>query len=202
MARDFQIAGETLVVVKGGAHLVSGGIGRGIADGRELGLSSDAIRLSPKYVHHDMRIDDFGPEIPADVIANLADVTIRMNLVHYDKDVLDVCARESIGGGNGRWGVLAPAGTILGGNKFFFSSGWHYMSLNLITRDDFSWRFRAAYLSQPPIEIPLGTSRTISQLTWRAIPYAEPTSMFDPGEIVSSGRVLFDHTVDSYSVGL
>lgn len=191
------------MVVKGGAHLTSGLAGQSIAEGRELGLASEAIQLSPRYVHHDMRIDDFGPDIPADVIANIAEITVRMNLVHYDRDVLDVCARESIGGGRGQWGVLAPAGTIMGGNKFFFASGWHYMSLNLITtQDNFPWRFRAAYLSQPPIEIPIGTRRMVTQLTWRAIPYAEPTSLFNPGEIISSGRVLFDHTPDAYlSVG-
>lgn len=202
MARDYRIAGETLVIVKGGAHLVSGSVGRGIADGRELGLSADAIQLSPRFIHQDIKVDDFGPQIPADVMWNLADITIRMNLVHYDREVLDVVARESCGGGRGLWGVLAPTGTIMGGNKFIFSSGWHYMSLNLRTNDDFSWRFRAAYLSVPPIEIPLSTRRSVTQLTWRAIPYREPTSLFNPGEIVSSGVVLFDHTIDGYSIGL
>lgn len=201
-----------MVVVKGGAHLVTGTYGRGVADGRPLGLASDSIRISPRYVHHDMRVDDFGPEIPADVMQNLADVTIRMNLVHVDKDILDVCLRESLGGGAGKWGVLAPAGEILGGNKDFFASGWHYTSLNLLTNDNLPWRFRAAYLSQNPAEIPLGTRHSIFNLTWRAIPYYFQ-SVFAPvlgggggngdfggGEVVSSGVVLFDHSPDSYVV--
>lgn len=204
MARDYFIFGETLVSVKGGEHMS----GRPIGVVSELGLSTDAIVITPRYFHHDMRIDDFGPDVPADVMWNLADVTIRMNLVHYDEEVLDRCERESMGGGpaltvfdspTNNAGLIAPAGTILGGNKFLFASGNHFISVNLFsqTNAELSRRYRTCYLAEQPVVFPIGTRASILQLTWRAIPYQEPPSIFNPNvEWISSGAILWDRDLD------
>lgn len=208
MTRAFQINGETLVRVRGGAHM------SGVAIGTvsELGLASESIQVIPRFVHKDIKCDDFGPDIAADMMTQLADVTIRMQLIHYDRDVLDICMDESMGGGRGgvfirNAGVLPPAGTILGGLKPLFASGNHFISLNLASPQlVYPWRFPAAYLTGQPLEIPLGSKSSIVVAEWRAIPYVVPPrvttlsaasgTMSSVGEIQSSGALLWDRTPD------
>src|SRR6266487_845419 len=96
MTRSFTVNGECLVRVKGGQHL------SGIMDSyTELGLADkNAVKIIPKFYHHDIKVDDFGPYVPAEVLSYLAEVQIKMNLIHYDKDILDVCYGEALGGGD------------------------------------------------------------------------------------------------------
>lgn len=174
MARDFLINGECLVTVKGGAHMS----GRNIGNLAELGLASEGIRVEPHFGFVDMHVDDFGQEAPVDTMAMPGWATINMNLIHYDRNVLDICWREAMG-----WGVFsdfagftAPAGKPLGGYKERFASGNHLIGLNLSSPvETFPWRFLYTHLTAPPLMIPLGTKTSIAQLVWRAIPYVLPT---------------------------
>ena len=53
MARDFFLPGETMVRVKGGAHLVADGVFPAMTDVTQLGLASEEIRISPRFIHKD-----------------------------------------------------------------------------------------------------------------------------------------------------
>lgn len=206
MDRDFVINGETLVRVKGGMHTSTFQSGN-ISTITELGLTTDQIRVIPRFIHKDIRVDDFGPEIPAEVMQYLADVIIKTNLIHYDPIILDTCLAESQTWATGTFaGTLAPAGSVLGNNLPLFSSGCHYISLNLSSPVlGLPWRFPTSYLTGPPVEIPMGTDATIVKCNWRAIPYTTSLpSVISPGTGVifdgsanSSGRVLWDHKVDN-----
>lgn len=239
MSRDFQINGETVVRTKFGAHLPSSisnysppGATSPSSNLSELGLASEGIRITPRFVHKDINVDDFGPEIPAEVMWLLADVNIRMTLIHYDVSILDFCLSESmggtfLGGAPGLFdfaGIMQPAGSFLGNYVPYLLSGYHYTSLNLTSPAlNFPWHFPAAYLTGPPIELPLGTQASMVELNWRAIPYvvpmiSVPTIIVIPsagigvgtfinvgpavsvvnfkGEIFSSGVVLWNHLID------
>lgn len=191
MARDFIINGETLVKVKGMT-------GTSIASVQELGLTSDETWIVPHFSHRDLHIDDFGPDIPPEVLWMLSTVTIRMTLVHYDNSILRTCITESMAGGTE--GTMVGAGTPMGGGADIFSDKNHYISLNLLSPNlSLPWRFRSTYLAEPPVEYPLGTGASLVRLNWRAIPYYPPTSV---GELSagtayrSTGRVLWDRTLD------
>ena len=228
--RDFQINGESLVRVKFGAHWTSGlatlsGVPQPSNPGvYELGLALDAVRIIPKYVHSDIFVDDYGPEVPAEVLANIAECQIRMNLVNYNKNVLDVCLSESLGGrpigiSGAYMGMMAGAGIPLGNGRPLGASGCHYISLNILSEQlDFPWRFRASYMPVRPLELPLWPQYSKAAVEFRAIPYVYPpaltvlsgtggviigsgvfqsgTGVAVPGEICSSGAVLWDHTLD------
>lgn len=178
----------------------------------ELGLTADAIRIMPKFIHADVKTDDFGPDVPAEVMANIAELMVTLNLVHYDRYVLDVCLSESLGGVNfvpGQGGFmgysLAGAGTLLGRNRLAGASGCHFMGLNIIsaTGDEWNWRMPTSYLVQQPLVMPIGTRRSIATLSWRVIPYRPMTAtlvgsgVYAISEAQSSGSVLWDHGVDS-----
>lgn len=209
MARDFQITGGVMVKVKVGEHVPASG---SFEDGLfvELGLTSEAVRITPVFRHRDVVPDDFGPETPAEVVAQLAEVRINMTLVHYDQEVLETCVAEALGGllltpgpleGND-FGALPPAGSLLGNYCQPGASGCHYVSLNLVPFDESQqgWRFPTSYLAAPPLTLPLGTKASLTELSWRAVPYAVPALLGGQpnysGEILSSGATLWSHTLD------
>lgn len=197
MARQYQVAGETIVMVKGGAHLPQL-ISQFPA---ELGLCSEQITITPKFIHQDIPVDDFGGTIPPEVLWMMSECNINMTLVHYDRDVLMICVQEAMGGGDGSFTLLLNDGTCgkggipLGGGGPMFASGNHLMSLNLISTnpDDYFWRFKSCYLNSTPLEIPIGTERSLVTLNWRAIPYVPMNSS---GEINASSGRLWDHDQD------
>jgi hypothetical protein len=221
MSRDFFIAGETLVLVRGGQHL-SGHM----STPKELGLTDrdGIVKISPIWYHYDKRIDDYGPSVPAEVIQNIAECRIEMTLVHYDARLLYICMAESMGGSPLNLqtsipvGTFVPAGRPLGGYKPIGASGNHYIVLTLrhqAPKDPLlvANRFLATYLMAPPLEIPFGTRTSHVKLQWRAIPYnlpgLIPSSFSVSGvlnindlpfvsgkEILSSGAVLWDHILD------
>jgi len=210
VTRDFVINGEALVKVKFGDHILELPFGES-GTLHELGLAVDEVRITPTYHHRDISPDDYGGQAPAEVMTLLAEAEIRMRLVHYDVDVLDAVLAESQGLDGALFfaGRLAPAGTLLGGFSQRvagrIASGCHFMSLNILSPQlNFPWRFPAAYLQQPPIDLPLGVRRTLVDLNWRAVPYTVPPltvlpvvgNPIGPGEILSSGVVLWDHTLD------
>lgn len=202
MPRDFVFDGEVLVKVKGGQHtsiLLSGSI----ATATELGLASEPIKITPRFIHKDIHADDFGPEIPPELVQYLADATIRMSLIHYDRFVLDTCLAESIGGGLNFAGVLQPGGSLIGNNRPLFASGCHYVSVNLLSPVlNLPYRFPSCVMTGPPVEIPMGTGANVVKCTFRAIPYTplvttyQPGFVGVPGEASSSGAILWDHNTD------
>lgn len=191
MARSIYVNGETLVEVKGGVHLSGGPIG--VLS--ELGLAEGQIAITPQINFRDVYVNDFGPDVPADVLTMLSSVKISMTLVNYDSHVLNICMDESMGGfgrqeaavppeisvgGTFSWygGAMPGAGTPLGGLKRIFDSGWHYISLNLTIGDENftgdQWTFPKCYLSKMPVEIPIGNEYSKVKLEWTAIPYYDP----------------------------
>lgn len=198
MPRDVVIPGECLVRVKGSTAT-------SMSQTQELGLASEGVSITPRFRHRDIKADDFGPDIPAEVMWNLADVTIDMTLVHFDDVILNCCMAESMcGRGNvtqvtmGQVGTLAAAGSLLGNNLALYASGNHYVSLNLqmarfaIGGEAFyrPWTFPTCYLTSEPLKIPVGTDRQLVQMQWRAIPYGQMVN----GEVRSAGSILFTRT--------
>lgn len=184
MARGFYIAGEVMVTVQ---QLVTaaGTVGQGgitsdlnQANGSasQLGLTDDQTRITPRWTHTPIFIDDYGPNVPVELLWMMADVTIDMNLIHVDPRLIDLVIRESMAGGVPS--SLASAGTPMHG---------HYMLLTLQgSGPGLSWTFNSAYLADNPIEIPVGASRSIFRCRWKAIPHKPAAT-----EIVSNGAQLF-----------
>lgn len=209
MTRDFQINGETLVLVKWGAHITSGVLWENTGSNlTELGLAVDSIHVMPRFVHADVHADAFGPLVPAEVRWQLAWADVHMTLVHYDRDALDVCVGESMGGFASGFaaGTLQPGGVPLGRGRAPLQSGCHYVSLNLTSPQlEYPWRFPTTYLAERPLDLPLGTKTSQTKLRWRAVPYVRP--LFPPTsgdlnflqaqEVRASGAVLWDHTLDT-----
>lgn len=194
MGRRFVVPGATMVRVKGGGHLPPP-LHQHAAN---LGLTSESISITPRFVHQDLPVDDFGPTIPPEVMAMMADCTINMTLVHYDPDLLNICVQEANGGGNGVYtndGSLAPGGRLLGNNRPMYASGNHYMAVSLVSVSvlEQRWRFKSCYLNAQPLEIPVGTERTLVKLSWRAIPYVP---MNANGEVLSVSGRLWDRVPD------
>lgn len=197
MPRDFVVPGEVMVYVKGnGALALSGAVGTG--QFHELGLAAEQIRITPHLRHRDVHCDGFGPDVPPEVLWQLADVTIRVPLSHHDPHVLDAMLAESMGGlrddfdppgpGNPTLaaGLLGPHSRPLGKLTALYVSGNNYFGLMLDGADALSgrpWRFPACYLTGPVVEIPLGTQVSLPVLTVRAIPYRVP-----PNQLVTSGQ--------------
>lgn len=201
MARDFQINGECLVKVLGGEHLTSGFGGTPT----ELGLCSDSIVVAPRFIHRDLYCDDFGPDVPVEVMTNLAWVDIRMTLIHYDKKILEICMAESLGGAlvptppSTAPMAMMPAFRPLGANKPLGASGCHYLSLNLTSPQlDYPLRFPASYLTERPVEYPIGTRVSEVALQWRAIPYRQMFSANanKDAELLASGTPLWHYSLD------
>lgn len=164
----------------------------------ELGLASDQVQIIPHYYHKDIYADDFGPSVPPEVLWNIADVNIRMTLIHYDYLVLDDCIANSMGGSATGAGQLIGAGDTLGRGCGRQESGNCYISLNLTSPyGQNPWHFPTTYLAEQPVVIPLGTEKSLVQLNWRAIPYDRAVPGFALGAVASSGRILWDHTLDT-----
>lgn len=200
--RQWVINGETLITAKGGEHLSGGPLGYLT----ELGLAMDQVTIRPYYFKQDVKLDDFGPEAAADVIANLIDCRIRATLINYDRQALDVCIAESFGGGllsdEDSLGTPRYAGIMLGGYKDYHASGWHFTSLNLLSPQlRKPYHFPSVYLMGPPLEIPLGTKTTALQCEWRAIQYRPPVTTASGKapfeELTSRGLPLWTRTAQS-----
>jgi hypothetical protein len=175
MSRNYLIFGETLVKVAGGQV--------GTTD-TELGLASEPISIAPQLYFHDLHVDDYGPNVPCDVLWMLADVRIRMTLVHFDYLVLRQCLQSSMGGGGGN--SAAGAGTPLGATHALTLSSNNLLRLKLVSNNgqQTTWTFSAAYLVDSPWELKLGTNHSLVTLNWRAIPYS---TLGQQSEVVSSG---------------
>lgn len=203
MTRQYVVYGESMIYVKGRS---TSGIG---VYKREIGLTDSPIRITIKINHKAVHPDDFGPDVPANFHTNLAEVIVRMTLVHYDDYILRTCIRESMVSAGIIDGVCPPGGTPIGNGGALFSSTNYFISLNILPLNGLHWRFPACVLS-PSLEYPIGTSLTSPELVWRGIPYASltpletytlpslPGVIFSPhrGDILSYGAVLWSHILD------
>jgi hypothetical protein len=191
MARDFLINGESMVSVKGPQ-------GSAIASISQLGLTVSPIRVTLDVRHRDINLDAWGGEIPADTQFMLAAASISMDLVHVDRDVLSACIKLGMAGAGGvgnNEGQLARAGLRMGGGLARFASGNNYIGLNISSPVlALPYRFYFAYLTGTPVDIPLGTEKSIIVCNWRAIPYTQDPWNSGQG---ATGTVLYDNTLDT-----
>lgn len=166
MARDFNVNGECLVYVKG-----NGALAAGSSPGYwELGLAQGPVRISPRINHLDVYADSFGPKVPPELLWQLAEVQVRMTLIHFDKDVLNACVVESMAGGT--LGDFVAMGTPMGAGQALYASGCHYIGMLLTSPVlNFPWAFNACVLTEQPIDWPLGVDASAVITNWRAIPY-------------------------------
>lgn len=194
MSRNFVVYGEFIVSVSGTFF----------DEIEELGLTAEPVRIVPIYNHRDIPTDGFGPNVPVETLWNMGECLIYMTLVNYDTNVLGRCYRASMGGGNPDFvdednldGFMGPAGIPMGGGAGIGQGGNYYTSLHLYPTQDGAYepyRFRACYLNSQPLEIPIGTERTLVRLGWRCIPYQKlVVTAGVPQEISAvSGALLFD----------
>lgn len=196
MARGFQIFGEFIVEVSGNLFL----------DKEQLGLTVEPARVVPRYNHREVVTDDFGPDVPVEILFNMADAIIYLSLVHYDSDVLDKCMRAAMGGGGADSGnsdgdgamdgFMGPAGRPLGFARALGTAANFFTTVYLTPADDATirpYRFKACYLNSHPFELPYGTARSIAKIAWKCIPYQQLTT----SEIASTdGVALWDRTSD------
>lgn len=201
MTRAYQIYGEFMVNVRGGQHLPSSVGGFNNNKIAQLGLTSEAVTIVPRFRHKEIYTDDYGKEIPAELMCYMADAQVNITLVHYDEDVLQICMQETMGGGDGSFsvlgndGIMPRGGRLLGNNISMYFSGNHYLSVSLFPAASVKgWRFTSCYLNSQPLVIPVGAERSLVQLSFRAIPYSTMTS----GEVLASGVVLWDRIPDEY----
>lgn len=181
--RQIVINGETLISVKGGLHMS----GRSIAELSELGLAVNGVTIEPELKYKGVHVDDFGPDVPADVQWMLASVRVTARLVHFNPEILEVCLDESMANGGwryaagplnsdvGRAGTLAPYGKLLGKRKRMYESGNNFFSVNLeseVLGDP--WRFRMCHLYERPLVLPLGAKASVAEVQFRALPYLDP----------------------------
>lgn len=186
--RDFQLNGETLVKVIGPPD-------SGIDTLTELGLAVGQIRVIPEVIHRDLKIDDFGPNTPAEVLVYVGVVRVTMTLTHFDRDALEECVRLAMGAEV--YGELGRSGRPLGRGRPRLTAGCNYVGLNLLSPVlGQPWRFLTAYLASPLFEFPLGVENSEVPLTWRAIPYKPLTGSGSVEEMTANGTVLWDRTLD------
>ena len=189
MARAIFINGPTLVSV-------NIPLGSKVAY-KELGLTEKDVQINVRSHFYDVQCDDygnggpFGGQVPPEVLILPSDVIVKMSLIHFDRDVLDSCM-ASVGGLNGSIGNLIAAGTPMGldtGADVYSPTSRRGITLSVSSSVGFGnkpWEFFYAYLMEQPMEFPLGTKKSIVNLTWRAIPGG--VSVGDP---ISQGRQLW-----------
>jgi hypothetical protein len=195
VTRDFQIPGESLVMVKGRA-------GGPLANLQQLALARDEIQVFPRYYHNDL-IVNAGGQTPVNVQAFPIDALITINLYHFDNEVFQACCNESVGGASA-FGTTSRAGVIMGRGARFAANNF-LIGLNISSPvAGLPYRFWYTYMVAPtPSKIPLGVEAQMIPTVWRAIPYtddpygggvAQPGTVFGTG---MAGSVLWDRTLDN-----
>lgn len=165
-----------------------------IANVTELGLTDTPIRISPNFRHKPINLNAWG-EAPGEVQFMLASVDVVISLINFDRSVLDVCLMEAMGGAPAI-GNLTIAGTRLGNGKPMFAPGVgtignHYVQLSISSPTAGKpWNFISAYMSSMPMEMPLGTEKSVVTTRWTAIPY--DTNYYNAG-LSAYGLALWNH---------
>lgn len=144
----------------------------------EFGFSDKEISVTPTVRHVDVHADDFGHDEPAEVLWMLGEARIRMQLVYWDRSVLDAAVVNSFGG-NPIAGTFAGAGTIMRPllKSLQISSG----------TANKPFLFPQAYLAERPFELPLANERSILVLNWRCVALGSES----PADPSSEGTVLW-----------
>lgn len=190
MARDIHINGESMVTVKGASDSAIGSLS-------QLGLAEGPIVVSLQFNHSDINVDAWGglEGPPVDVQWMLAEAIVNMDLIHFDRTVLEACLALSMGGASlATTGQMARAGSRLGNNKARFAAGINLMGLNIASpQEGKPWRFYHAYIVSG-YEYALGTKRTAARVTWRVIPYTQDPWNSGSG---AANYQLWDHTADA-----
>lgn len=190
MGRRYFVNGETMVYVKGCSSTAIGSL-------QELGLAQGPINISFDYRSKDVSPDAWGNEIPNDVQSFLSAATITMDLIHYDPNILEVCLTESLAGAPAA-GQQNHAGALMGNGQPRFTGGQngnHFIGLNLASPiGQIPWCFLFSYLQGNPVSIPLGTEKSITRCTWRAIPYS--TDPWGTG-LGAYGVQWYSHVLDT-----
>lgn len=186
MSRQVYINGESMVYVKGPA-------GSLIANLTELGLAQNQVVIT-LMAHHDEIMADAWGKAPFDIQTKLARVNVSMDLIHFDRLILEECNRLSMGGGNAI-GRIGRAGTLLGGGVAVGQTGNNFIRLNIASPvGQVPWRFFASYIPGGTPQFPVGAEKTVAQMQWTCIPYTT-----DPwqGGSGAANFPLFDHVLDS-----
>lgn len=186
MARDFWINGESLVAVKGPVGSLIGSI-------TELGLTVDQIRITPDFRHKAINVDAWG-EAPPETQFMLATVGIQLDFIHFDRTILDECLRLSMAGAPAI-GQLPRAGARMGNNSPRFSATNNYIGLNITSPvGNKPWRFFYTFMTNPPMQFPLGTEKSVVTTSWVAVPFTT-----DPyqGGLGAQGQALWDYVLDN-----
>ncbi len=196
MVADFQVPGQSLIMVKGR-------VGSPLASLVTLGLARDEIQVFPRYYHQDLNVNAWGPQTPANIQSFPFDALITINLYHFDQAIFEACHNESIGG-TSTFGTNTRAGILLGrGARFsIFNS---FIGLNITSPvAGLPYRFLYTYMVAPaPSKIPLGVEAQMIPTVWRAVLYtdepygggvAQPGTVFAGG---SAGAVLWDRVLDT-----
>lgn len=195
MARDWFPNSETMVYVQGA-------VGTDIEDVSELGLTDGPVRIKFLTKHKEIFVDDYGPDVPAELLGMASEARISMDLVHFDFLVLAECIKASYGGPPNEDGTMTGVGWPIGCGLPYSPEDPvdarfvnRYVRLSIATlvppgRGRLPWTFYSCVLTGEPVEIPLGVERSIFRVNWRAIPYSPPA---DDGSISSNNAILFDH---------
>jgi hypothetical protein len=184
----------------------------------ELGLSLEDIRINIRTHHQAVYVDDFGVEVPADLVTQLAEAFIFVNLIHYDPQVVQMAISESQGGPPSNSidsaGVMAGAGVLMTGGKRSGVSGNHFMELQILPQfeettinkdgevegsgDRLSriYRFPCTFLMDR-VEIPIGATKISVMTSWLARPGLRTSDTVNQ-ELTSTGAVLYDHRVAAF----
>ncbi len=192
MSRAYFINGESMIYVKGRSDSQIGTLS-------QLGLTdASPIEVNLEFRNLEVQVNAVGGQIPNDIQNMLAAATITMNLVHFDRSVLNVCLQESMAGAPAV-GQMPHAGQLMGNGQPRFAPGAilgnHYIGLNIASPiGNVPWRFLYSYLYTNPMVYPLGTERSIVRLTWRAIPYLPDPWNNGAG---AYGATLFDYVLDT-----
>lgn len=189
MTRSYYVNGESMTYVKGRSD-------SSLANLTELGLTDQPIAISIKNHRLRIRVDAYGDGPPESQFMG-ASATVRMTLVHFDRDVLEACIQESWGS-SPALGALGHAGSLMGNGKVRFAPGGvngnHFIGLNIISALGAApWRFFHTTMAEDPIEFPIGTERSLVSVIWEALPYS-----IDPwnGGNGSYGVPIFDRNSD------
>jgi hypothetical protein len=223
VGRSFQVAGPALLRVKFGPQIlngdgkivfgdgdqVNGAAGSVDDDGLlyELGLTLEDIRITIRQYHLPVHIDSYGMEVPAELLTMGAEAYIHANLIHFDRQVLEICLAESQGGaipGIANAGTMPGAGILMGGGVMPGQSGNHYIELQVIpqlegigdtpgNRVSRPWRFPTALLMDRT-EMPIGATKISTLTTWVARPFPVTSADINQ-ELVSRNTILYDHTI-------
>ena len=192
MTRSLRVPGESMVYVRGPAGSVIAG------NGNQLGLAVDEISITPQFFKEAVNVNAWG-QAPVDMQHMMAQVTISMNLAHFDRPFLDECIRLSMGGGT-TVGQTGRAGRLLGNNLAQFAQGNLYIGLSIAAPvEGKPWRFYYCYLADQPVVFPMGVQRSIVNCNWVAIPYTNDPwggGTAQGGTVAGTGAenaIIWDH---------